>query len=432
MIPYQFAVIAPKTNMENPTSTQFITSTQAREIIFERITPLNNSERVPLSKALGRRLSEDIVSPVDVPAYTNSALDGYAFSAREIPDFIGPVTCKVSGESLAGHPYTGDHRRNEVVRVMTGAPIPEGLDTVIMQEETQPSPHGDTVVFDPKVVRGRTNVRLQGEDIRKGSTVLLRGTLLTALHLALLASLGLAFIPVLKKVRVGIIATGDELIPIGTPCPENRIFNSNGPALVALCNSLGCKPNDYGIVADKPELIRAALDKAFSENDLVLVSGGASNGDADYSHQILAQEGSMEPWLIKMRPGKPMRFGVCREKPFFVLPGNPVALVVTFLEFVRYSILLLAGCSKTQALPSTFEACSTADLKKKEGREEFSRGKLSISADGQMQVAGFKNQGPAAVSGLATADCILVLAKEAGAIKQGDTVEVQRLQDLLS
>lgn len=417
--------------MENNTSVQFINATKARDIIFERIRPLHAVERVPLTKALGRRLSEDIISPIDVPAYTNSALDGYAFSAREIPDFIGPVTCKVCGESLAGHPFMGERHRNEVVRVMTGAPIPEGVDTVIMQEETQPSAHGDTVVFDPKIVRGRTNIRIQGEDISKGSIVLKRGTLLTALHLALLASLGLAFVPVFKKVRIAIISTGDELVPIGTPCPENKIFNSNGPALVALCNSLGCKPTDYGIVGDKPEDIRFVLQKAFSENDLVLVSGGASNGDADYSHQILAQEGSMEPWLIKMRPGKPMRFGLCHEKPFFVLPGNPVALVVTFLEFVRYCILLLAGSTKEQALPLSFAAKAVSNLKKKEGREEFSRGKLSVSANGQMEVEGFKNQGPAAVSGLAEADCILVLSKDAGSVQQDDLVTVQRLQDLL-
>ena len=418
--------------MDKKTTGQFITAAQAHNIIAAKVPALNVTERVPLSKALGRRLGEDVISPVDVPAYTNSALDGYAFSAKEVPDFIGPVTFPVMGESLAGHPYTGDHRRNTVVRVMTGAPIPEGLDTVIMQEETQPSPNGDTVTFDPAVVRGRTNVRIQGEDIKKGAVVLERGTLITALHIALLASLGLAFVTVVKKVRVGIVATGDELVPIGTECPPNRIFNSNGPALVALCNSLGCKPNDYGIIADNPAAIRSVIEKAFTENDVVLISGGASNGDADYSHQILAQEGEMEPWLVKMRPGKPMRFGMRQGKPFFVLPGNPVALVVTFLEFVRQSLLLTMGIAPEKALAPTFTAQAAAGLKKKEGREEFSRGTFRVNEKGRVLAEGFKNQGPAAVSGLAQATCILVLPKDAGSLKEGDSVAVQDLRDLLS
>lgn len=400
---------------------------EAREAILSHIQPIPRFETLPLLSAVGRVAAESVESPTAIPTYTNAAMDGFAFRASDLTG--NTVTLKLTGEALAGHPYHGAVRPGEAVRITTGASVPSDCDTVIPFEKTTSDTL--TVTFAVDAVAAGANVRHQGETVSVGDIVISRGTRLTAAHAALLANLGIAQITVTAPVRAAVIATGDELVEPGQPCPENHLYNANSTALTALLTALKADVVDFGIVPDKADAVRDALLHATDECDILFTSGGAAAGEADFTHKILAEEGEVLPWQINMRPGKPMRFGLLKGKPIFLLPGNPVACAVTFMEFARSAVLAMAGASDDTLLPRPFPVTLACDVKKKDGRAEFMRATLEVT-DNRLTARHLKDQGSAALTSLTESDVILTLPAEGSLFTAGSIVPAQRLSDLLS
>lgn len=400
---------------------------EAREAIFSQLPPIPRFETVPLTEAVGRIAAESVESPTAIPAYTNSAMDGFAFRASDAAG--AAVTLKLAGEALAGHPYPGRVAAGEAVRITTGAAVPEDCDTVIPFEKTTETEN--TVTFAADAVKPGANIRRRGETVSVGDIVISRGTRLTAAHAALLANLGLARITVTAPVRAAVIATGDELVEPGQPCPENHLYNANSTTLTVLLSALKADVVDFGIVPDKPDAVRDAFLRAADECDILFTSGGAAAGEADFTHKILETEGEIAPWQINMRPGKPMRFGLLKGKPVFLLPGNPVACAVTFLEFARAAVLTLSGAADEATLPRSFPVTLACDVKKKEGRAEFMRATLETTSDG-LSARPLKDQGSAALTTLTEADVILTLPAAGQNLPAGTVVKAQLLSELLA
>lgn len=401
---------------------------EARRDILSHVTALARFEDIPSAAVAGRVAAETAESPVAVPAYTNSAMDGYAYAAASLP--AGEtVTLALAGESLAGHPCLHTILSGAACRITTGAKLPDGCDTVIPFEKTTADDR--TVTFPRDAVKAGANVRHQGETLKPGDAVIAAGTRMTPAHAALLANLGFAKIAVTAPVRAAVIATGDELVEPGRPCPENRLYNANSTALTALLTALGCEVVDFGIVPDAADAVRDALRQAAAECDIVLTSGGAAAGEADFTHKVLEAEGEIRPWEVSMRPGKPMRFGLLEKKPVFLLPGNPVAAVVTFLEFARAAILAMAGVAGDAVLPVAIPMKLAADTKKKDGRAEFMRARLTVTASGEAAALPLKDQGSAALTNLTGSDLILALPAEGSLLAAGTIVSAQLLSELM-
>ena len=388
---------------------------KARAAVLACIAPLTETQTVPIREALGRILAQDIVPTIDVPSHDNSAMDGYAV---RFSDLDGPL--KEIGAALAGKPFTGKVGAGACVRVMTGAVMPAGTDTVVIQEIVKKD--GGRIVVPPGQKKAQ-NVRYAGEDLRKGKAILGNGKLLRPAELGLIASLGIGEVKVKRKLRVALFATGDELASIGTPLKEGEVYDSNRYTVHGMLSRLGVEIVDMGVVRDDP----AALEKAFvlaSKQDAIITTGGVSVGEADFIKQMMAKLGEVLFWKIAMRPGRPMAFGRINDAYLFGLPGNPVAVMVTFYAFVRDALLHLAGRSD-EALP-LLKATAAENLRKVPGRTEFQRGILS--RDGNVRTTG--QQGSGVLRSMSEANCFIVLEHERGSVKAGEAVSVYLFEGL--
>lgn len=394
----------------------------ALQRILDAITPLGDgrTERVGLREALDRVLAEHLLATIDVPAYDNSAMDGYALNAEDLPK-EGTRELRIAGTGLAGHSYQGRCGSGECVRIMTGAVIPDGTDTVIPQEHVE--------LVDAATIRidGRTgagdNVRAAGEDIRCGQKVLARGRRLKAADLGLVASLGIAQVSVMRRLRVAFFSTGDELRPVGEALRPGEIYDSNRYTLYAMLTHQHCEVTDMGVVRDDPAALGAALQRAAEEHDVVISSGGVSVGEVDYVRRVLSELGDISFWKVAMRPGRPLTFGHIGRAVFFGLPGNPVAVMVTFSQFVQPALQRLAG--EIADPPLSLPAVSTSALRKRAGRTEFQRGILSRNEDGSLTVCKTGQQGSGVLTSMSHANCFIVLPAAQMRVEPGTTVTVQ-------
>ncbi|MGE5467237.1 MAG: gephyrin-like molybdotransferase Glp [Ignavibacteria bacterium] len=398
---------------------------QARDLILSRVAPAAGSEQVDLPAALGRVLAADVVSPIDVPAHDNSAMDGYALRAEDLTR-PGEIRLRIAGAAFAGRPYAGQVAPGECVRIMTGAVLPAGADTVLMQESA--SLDGDFVIVPPGQKPGQ-NTRRRGEDLRAGGVALAAGKLLRPADIGLLASLGLGEAPVRRRLRAAVFSTGDEVQALGNATQPGQIYDSNRYTLAGMLARLGCEVVDLGIVRDDPAALEAALSEASSSADAVITSGGVSVGEADFIRELMARLGDVAFWKIAMKPGRPMAFGRIGEAALFGLPGNPVATMVAFYQFVRPALLKMAGVAPLPVLPA-FAARCTEPLRKGRGRTEFLRGVLS-PADGAWQVRSTGEQGSGILRSMSEANCFIVLESARGDVAAGDMVTVQPFEGLV-
>jgi molybdopterin molybdotransferase len=393
---------------------------KAREAILACLAPVREFEGVPVRAALSRILAEDIVPAIDVPAHDNSAMDGYAL---RFSDLEKQPTLKEIGTALAGKPFPGRLGPGECVRIMTGAVMPAGADTVVIQEIVQRE--GERITIPPGQKQAQ-NVRYAGEDLKVGVPVLKSGQFLKPADIGLIASLGIAEVRVKRRLRVAFFATGDELASIGEKLKEGEIYDSNRYTLHGMLARLGVDMVDMGVVRDNP----AALEKAFrsaSKHDVVITTGGVSVGEADFIKEMMAKLGEVLFWKIAMRPGRPMAFGRIGDAFLFGLPGNPVAVMVTFYEFVRDALLRLSGRSDG-ALP-LLKATAAENLRKVPGRTEYQRGVLFKEKDG-WKVRTTGQQGSGVLRSMSEANCFIVIEHERGAVKAGEPVSVQLFEGL--
>ena len=400
---------------------------QAQQFIARLVPPVRAVESVALRSALGRVLARDIVSGIDVPSHDNSAMDGYALRGSDLAA-AGDTLLKVAGTGFAGQAFAGSVAPGHCVRIMTGAVMPTGLDTVVPQEFTH-AEGSDTVRIPAGAVRPGDNRRLAGEDLARGSAALRAGRLIKPADLGLLASLGRAEVPVFRRLRVAFFSTGDELRSIGEPLDEGCVYDSNRYTLWGMLQRLGCDVIDLGVVRDEPDALRDAFASAAASADAVITSGGVSVGEADHTKAIMAELGDVLFWRIAMRPGRPMAIGRIGDAILFGLPGNPVAVMVTFYAFVRDALRAMSGMA-SEPLPLLRAVCTTP-LRKKPGRTEYQRGIVARGADGRWQVAITGSQGSGILSSMSAANGMVVLQHEQGDVAAGDEVDVMPFDGLV-
>ena len=401
---------------------------KANEVIRSFVKPVSGVEKLPVRAALGRVLARDIVSPIDVPSHDNSAMDGYAVRSDDL-QAAEAVTLIEIGTAYAGKEFRGEVQAGQCVRVMTGAVMPKNTDAVVIQEAV--TTEGRRVTVPPGQERGQ-NRRLAGEDLAKGKPALKAGRLLRPADLGLAASLGLSEVSVRRKLRVAFFSTGDELVSVGKKLKAGEVYDSNRYTLWGMLARLGCEIVDLGVVRDDPKKLEAAFRKAAAGADAVVTSGGVSVGEADFTKQMMAKLGEVVFWKIAMRPGRPMAFGRIRARGrsayLFGLPGNPVAVMVTFYHFVRGALLHLMGRSDTE-LP-LLRAKAATSIRKKPGRTEYQRG-IRESKNGEWCVRLTGAQGSGILRSMSEANCFVVLGHDQGAVKAGDYVEVMVMDGLV-
>ncbi|MFM5727750.1 molybdopterin molybdotransferase MoeA [Aeromonas veronii] len=390
--------------------------------MLEQLACCCDSEQLPLPEALGRVLASDIASPLAVPPFDNSAMDGYAV---RLTDLTAGTPLIMAGKAFAGQPYQGEWPAGHCVRIMTGAPVPAGTDAVVMQEETLAD--GDRITFLAQPEPGQ-NIRRAGSDIGKGACVLPAGTRLTPREMPLLASLGVATVTVRRPLKVAIFSTGDELKPVGTPLAHGDIYDSNRYGVRAMLARMGCDCLDLGIIPDDPAQLRAAFIRADEESDVLITTGGVSVGEADFTKQLLDELGEIGFWKLAIKPGKPFAFGRLPRAWFFGLPGNPVSAMVTFDQLVQPALAKLAGQHFER--PLQLQAIAAEPLKKSPGRLDFQRGILSQGPNG-LEVRSTGSQDSAVFSSLSRANCYIVLERERGRVAAGETVTVEPFGGLL-
>lgn len=393
---------------------------QARQFIQQFLSPVSATEIMPIRESLGRVLSADIISPNNVPNYNNSAMDGFAFKYSE-----GVKIIKIIGTAFAGKPFNGEIKAGECVKIMTGAILPAGADSVVMQEHVVIKGESITLLRD---IKSGANVRMAGEDLSLGQIVLARGHLMRPADLGLVASLGLGEVSAYKKVKVAFFSTGDELISIGKPLAEGQIYDSNRYTLFGMLSRLKVDIHDLGAVPDDPKRLEATLLEAANEHNVIITSGGVSVGEADHMKGLLAQHGQVLFWKINMKPGRPLAYGKIGNAHYFGLPGNPVATMVTFYQFVREAIITLMGA--TYQSPPLFQVECTEPIKKAIGRTEFQRG-LLYDVGGIWKVKPTGAQGSAILSSMSQANCFIVLDESTGNLDAGASVQVQLLDGLV-
>ena len=401
----------------------------ARRIILDLIAPVDGSQHVAVREALGRVLAEDVISPMNVPGHDNSAMDGYAVRFADLAA-EGETVLRLAGTTFAGRAFDGGVGPGECVRIMTGGVIPAGADTVVIQETVRTE--DDRVVVPPKQRQGQ-NIRRAGEDLRAGTPAIRAGKLLRPAELGLIASLGLGEVAVRRRLRVAFFSTGDELCSIGTPLKEGEVYDSNRYTLHGMLARLGCEIIDLGVVRDDPAAIEAAFREASARADAIITSGGVSVGEADFIRGLMAKLGEVAFWKIAMRPGRPMAFGRIGSDAdaawLFGLPGNPVAVMVTFYAFVRDALLKLSGIDPVEPLPRLRVACVTP-LRKRPGRSEFQRGILFRDA-GECKVRLTGAQGSGVLRSMSEANCIIVVEHDRGNVEAGEAVWVQPFEGLV-
>ena len=402
-----------------------LTCEEALARILEQVNVVTGFERLAIRTALGRILSETLTSPVDVPAHTNSAMDGFAVRASALPD-AGTASLKVVGTAFAGKPFSADVGSGDAVRIMTGGAMPPGTDTVIMQENAD---FTDGVIeIDADHKQGQ-NVRAAGEDLKCGQVVLDAGHRLAPADLGLVASLGIGEVPVFRKVRVAYFSTGDELRSVGEPLGVGEIYDSNRYTLFAMLKRIDAEIIDMGVVRDTHEAVQVALEDAAAVADVVITSGGVSVGEADYIKEVLAAIGQVRFWKVAMKPGRPLAFGSIGSTRFFGLPGNPVSVMVTFYQFVQPALLKMAGGRELN--PVVVTARTTDVLKKRPGRTEYQRGILSRGNSGELLVSPTGDQGSGILRSMSIADCFIILPAESGRVEADSVVSVQPFHGLM-
>lgn len=399
---------------------------KAREVIARFLTPVSATERVHVRAALGRVLATDVISPLDVPAHDNSAMDGYAVRHADLAS-EGEVTLRIVGTAFAGAPYAGSLGAGEAVRIMTGGVVPPGADTIVMQEHVKAAENRVTIGGGHR--KGQ-NLRKAGEDLRKGAAALARGQRLRPAEIGLIASLGIPEVTVYRKLRVAFFSTGDELVSIGTVPQEGQIFDSNRYTIYGMLERLGCEVLDMGVVRDDPKLLEDAFAQASAAADVVITSGGVSVGEADFVKDLLNKLGEVVFWKIAMKPGRPLAYGRVGGAHFFGLPGNPVSVMVTFYQFVRDALLKLSGQDPVEALPA-FKVPCTSQLRKAPGRTEFQRGILSRDDKGDWSVRATGEQGSGILRSMSEANCFIVLPTDQGNVTPGTLVDVQLMEGIV-
>jgi molybdopterin molybdotransferase len=393
---------------------------QARKFIQQFLQPIAETEILPLRESLGRMLAADIISPSNVPNHNNSAMDGYAFKFSE-----GMKVIKIIGTAFAGRPFAGVVKAGECVKIMTGAVIPDGADTVVMQERAVQKSDSITLLEDAKY---GANVRMAGEDLQIGQTVLAKGHCLKPADIGLVASLGIARVSVFRKLKVAFFSTGDELVGVGQPLQEGQIYDSNRYTLYGMLTRLGVEISDFGNVPDDPILLEKALLEATQNHDVVITSGGVSVGEADYMKALLTKHGQVLFWKINMKPGRPLAYGKVGNSHYFGLPGNPVSAMVTFYQFVREAMQILMG-AEPKPIPMLKAEC-TEPIKKATGRTEFQRGIL-YENNGAWKVRPTGNQGSGVLNSMSTANCFIVLDEVVGNCDAGTMVNIQILEGFI-
>ena len=399
---------------------------EARARMLDAVTPVDGDESVPLAESLDRVLSEDVYSGVDVPSHTNSAMDGFAVAASDLPA-EGERAFPVAGTAWAGRPYTGAVTPGDCVRIMTGAAMPPGLDTVVMQEHVRMD--GGTGLIASGHRPGQ-HVRQAGEDVRAGDMAVAAGTLISAAHVGLLASLGIPAVRVRRRPRVAFFSTGDELRPIGQKLGLGQIYDSNRYTLGAMIRRLNIELLDMGVVGDDREALETAFEQAAAEADAVITTGGVSVGEADFVTGTLERLGSVGFWKVAMKPGKPVAFGRIGSALFFGLPGNPVSVMATFYQLVQPALERLRGIESPPP-PVLVRAVCSEPLRKRPGRTEFQRGVLEDAGDGRYTVRGVGHQGAGVLRSMAEANCFIVLAADQGPVEAGSEVTVQPFPGLI-
>jgi len=415
--------IPKQPSCDDPVETALLPVEEARARLTEALTSISESEMIPITAALNRVLSEDVQSLINVPGHTNSAMDGYALHKDSIPA-EGEISLELIGTAWAGQPYAGELGKGQAVRIFTGAIMPDGADTVVIQEHAA-EVAGD-VRIDSDVVAGK-NVRQAGEDIRAGQSVLSAGTWLQAAQLGLLASLGTSEVRVQRKLRVAIFTTGDELRSLdgvsATALQPGTLFDSNRYSLRAMLERLNVDIIDFGIVRDDANATREVFTKTAAAADLIVSSGGVSAGEADFVTRIFHELGDVAFWKLAMRPGRPLAFGKLGDAWFFGLPGNPVAVMITFLQFVQPAIKTLMGRFDTQ--PFEVLATCLTPLRKSLGRVEYQRGIYQHNEQGELEVRSTGKQGAGILSSMSDANCLIVIDASVAAVESGDKVRVQ-------
>ncbi|EMK6953070.1 bifunctional molybdopterin-guanine dinucleotide biosynthesis adaptor protein MobB/molybdopterin molybdotransferase MoeA [Vibrio cholerae] len=401
-------------------SPAFLSVEQGREKILSLILPLAETESVAIQECYQRVLAREVFSPINVPAYRNSAMDGYALRS----DDLERDSYRVVAEVLAGSHYAKTVELGEVVKIMTGAPMPLGADTVVMRE--QATQNGDVVSFAGAKIKAGQNVRQAGEDLAQGQAVFHSGQRLLSPEMGMLASLGFAHADVFRSLKVAIFSTGDEVQAPGGEIEPNSIFDSNRFTLTGLLKRLGCQVIDLGIIEDDEAKMMQVLEQAAKQADMVITSGGVSVGDADFIKSALEKLGHIDFWRINMRPGRPLAFGQIAGKPFFGLPGNPVAVMVSFINFVEPALRKMQGEQGWQ--PLKVNAIALEDLRSRQGRTEFSRGVYAFNAQGQLTVRTTGKQGSGILRSMSEANCLIEIAPAIDTVKVGESVTIIPLQ----
>ncbi|MFQ3208148.1 MAG: molybdopterin molybdotransferase [Glaciecola sp.] len=396
---------------------------QAMQLIMDTITPFSEVKNCHIDEALDRVIAQDIISPINVPAYDNSAMDGYAL---RYADFLKTKTLVQVGKSFAGHSFEGKMQLGQCVRIMTGAQIPEGADTVVMQENA--TANEDQITF-IEATQGDA-IRPAGDDIQKGAIVLRVGARISPIDIGLLASLGIASIPVYHQLKVAVFSTGDELLAVGNPPRDDRIFDTNRPMLVAMLSRLGAKVMDLGIIVDDKEKIRAAFEYANKHADCVVTSGGVSVGEADYTREILEEYGTIDFWKLAIKPGKPLAFGRLSDSIFFGLPGNPVSSAVTFDQIAAPALRYLAGCKVST--PQFLPAIAATSFKKRPGRTDYQRANYFVNDQGKICVATTGSQSSGVLSCFRQSNCYVVLENQRENVAVGESVQILPFTNLIA
>ena len=402
-----------------------LTVEQALAQIEKLITPIEETTTLGLTDALQHVLAEAVTSPINVPPHRNSAMDGYAIRGTDLV-VNDKVELKIIGTAFAGNTYQGQVGQGECIRIMTGAQVPEGADTVVMQEHVER--RDDTLTVGPGHCTGQ-NVRHPGEDIAKGDVVLEPGSLLRAAELGLLASLGIARVSVKRRLKVAFFSTGDELRPVGEPLEEGQIYDSNRYTIYGMLKGLDVEIIDLGVIPDDPQAVETAFNEAAELADAVITSGGVSVGDADYVKQTLDKLGQVNFWKIAMKPGKPLAFGKIKQAVFFGLPGNPVSVMATYYQFAQPALRRLMG--QKQVAPVIIKLPCSELLKKRPGRTDFQRGIMEYNTEGNLSVRSVGMQASHILSGMSHANCFIILPRESGDVEAGTLVEVQPFDGLM-
>jgi molybdopterin molybdotransferase len=383
------------------------------------VTPVSSTEKVSLKNTLGRVLAEPVYSPINIPHDRNAAMDGYAFARRDRADKQA-FTLVLTGTSWAGRPFQGQMQTGQCVRIFTGAVVPKEADSVVMQEQVQVK--GQTIHF-PADTRAQQNIREIGEDVKQGACLIAEPKKLTAVDLGLLASAGIGEVTVKRQLKIAYFSTGDELAPLGQPLGTGKIYDSNRTMLGGLLADPCYSVTDLGVIPDNRQLLEDSFIKASKNHDVIITTGGASVGEADYVKEILQKSGEVNFWKIAIKPGKPLAFGRIGGCYFFGLPGNPVAVVVTFQQIVAPALMQLSGAPFVK--PLRFAAICTTALKKAPGRQEFQRGILSQNERGEFFVASAGQQGSNILSSMSQSGCYIVLPAECNGVQAGERVTVE-------